>query len=759
MIRRTVLFSRLRPAVLAVSVGKGLALASWTWNAQAQDVTQAREVVVTATRTEAAADEVPATVTSIGSEEVRLRLPADASELFEDEPDIAFGRDARRFGATRPGIRGIEDNRVVQMVDGVRLPNFFNGGGPTNFNMSAPLGPSLEFLRRTEILRGPASSLYGSDAIGGVVGYLTLEPDDILQPGRRLGARASVGYTGANDGITGALIGAGGSERARLLLGYSHTEASEFDNEGDVGGSSTSRTKPNPEDVRDRGVLAKLLLTPSAEHRIALSFEGRERDASVEVLRLHASLPKVTATTGEDNVERLRGTLEWQHTPQGSWYDRMTARVYRQTSETRNVNVQTRTNTSATCSSAAGAGNDCRIDQYFTFDQTLTGGSLQLERTLGGRHNLVGGIDLWRLETKEWRDTDVFNLTTGTSSKTLAGDVFPLRDFSPGYTDTLGLFIQDEMVGLAGGRLSVTPGLRYDVRRLEPEPDALSSAVLAAIGRQAVSQTDSALSPKLGVLWAFTPTFAGYGQIVRGFRAPNYEEVNAHFRNTALSYAISPNPDLEPETSTGVEVGLRLTRERLRAQIAAYDNRYRNFISSVRLNCPGDPSCVPGIGTTHMSVNLTKVRIYGVEARVSWDWAPGWRIDGAVAYAHGQDESADQPLDSVEPTRVSLALVRDAGSWGGEARLRAASRVRRVNDVAGNVASPWFRPPGYEVLDLAAWVAPIRSMRVSLAVNNVFDAKYWLWSDIRLADSRNPIGVDFYSQPGRNIAARIEYLF
>lgn len=744
---------------LRLSICIGLALCTPNAILHAQEVAQVRAVVVTATRTEAEAEKVPATVTSITREELGLRLPADLSELFEDEPDVAVGRDARRFGASQPNIRGIEDNRVVQMVDGVRLPNFYNGGGPTNFTMNAPLGPSLEFLRRTEILRGPASSLYGSDAIGGVVGYLTLDPGDLLQPGRNAGVRARLGYNTANAGITGALLGAGGSDNVRLLFGYSHTEASEFDNKGDAGGTSSVRTRPNPEDVRDRGVIAKALLTPSAHHRIALTIEGRERDASIDVLRLSSSLPKVTATTGEDDVERVRGTLEWQHTPQGGWYDRMTARAYRQTSETRNFNVQTRTNSSATCSAAAGAGNDCRIDQYFSFDQTLTGGSLQLEKMLGEHHDVTGGIDLWRLETEESRDANVFNLTTGTTSKTLAGDVFPLRDFAPGYTDTLGLFIQDEIVDLAGGKLTVTPGLRFDVRRLRPESDALSNAVLAAIGKQAVSRTNNALSPKLGVLWAFTPTFAGYGQIVRGFRAPNYEEVNGHFRNTAQSYAISPNPDLDPETSTGVELGLRLTRERLRAQIAAYDNRYRNFIDSVRLNCPDDPNCVSGIGTTFMSVNLTKVRIYGVEARFAWEWAPGWRLDGAIAYAHGEDESADQPLDTIEPTRASLALVRDAGTWGGEARLRAAAGVRRVNDFDGTTYSPWFRPPSYEVLDLAAWVAPIKNMRLSLAVNNVFDSKYWLWSDIRLADARNPLGVDFYSQPGRNISAWLEYLF
>ena len=52
------------------------------------------------------------------------------------------------------------------------MPDFYNSGGPTNFTMSAPLGTSIDFLKRVEILRGPASSLYGSDTIGGVVGVV-----------------------------------------------------------------------------------------------------------------------------------------------------------------------------------------------------------------------------------------------------------------------------------------------------------------------------------------------------------------------------------------------------------------------------------------------------------------------------------------------------------------------------------------------------------------------------------------------------------
>ena len=50
-------------------------------------------------------------------------------------------------------------------------------------------------------------------------------------------------------------------------------------------------------------------------------------------------------------------------------------------------------------------------------------------------------------------------------------------------------------------------------------------------------------------------------------------------------------------------------------------------------------------------------------------------------------------------------------------------------------------------------------LNVAVGANNLFDKKYWLWGDIRQADARNPAGVDFYSQPGRNVAARLEQTF
>ncbi|RTL26061.1 MAG: TonB-dependent hemoglobin/transferrin/lactoferrin family receptor, partial [Rhodocyclaceae bacterium] len=164
-----------RKSPLAFLIGTALA-GNACLAASGDETTTLGAVIVSATRTETTVDSVPTTVTAISAENIARRLPHDEAALFEDEPDVVVARDLRRFGASSVNIRGIEGNRVLQQVDGVRLPDYYNGGGPSNATTSSSNSPEFDFLKRVEVLRGPASSLYGSDALGGVVSYLTLAP-------------------------------------------------------------------------------------------------------------------------------------------------------------------------------------------------------------------------------------------------------------------------------------------------------------------------------------------------------------------------------------------------------------------------------------------------------------------------------------------------------------------------------------------------------------------------------------------------------
>ena len=774
------------------------------------------ETVVTATRNEASIDELPVTVTAVTRENMDRRPIADEADLFRDDPDIVMNRDMRRHGAASVNIRGIEDNRIVQTVDGVRMSDPYTYG-PTNFQVNNPLGVMPDFLRQVEIVRGPASSLYGSDALGGVVGYLTLNPADILRGDARTGVRLKGSWTGANDGFTGTVIGAARGEAWELLIGYSQNRSNEFKNKGNSNGTHTAsttapplpgnritgnRTKPNELDIDDRGGIAKLILKPATGHRLTATLDGRLQETESDNLRLsQADYNRVRSQKGDDETSRLRGSLEWEHKPADAFYDRMTARLSHQSTKTENKNYQKREKTlyyfNGTGCSARGTGQfspaympavmpfdprgwanaNCDVDQLFEMEQTQTAFSLQFESafTLGGAsHLLTYGADLMRQEVETKSDTTI-TLTNNlvgipggafgifpppvgvntmappppaTGTKDLNGETYPLRYFPNGKTETFGIFLQDE-INLLSDRLTLTPGIRYDWSRLKPDVDPLAAKSLIANGRTASAQTYDRVSPKLGWQWKFTPAVSTYGQIASGFRAPNYSEVNQSLRNINIGYGVVPNPDLKPETSIGLELGLRARSEKMRGQVAMFDNRYKNFISAVDLNCPADPDCIPGLaqGTTQTR-NLSKVRIYGMEVRGSWDFAPGWQVDGAVAYAHGTDEKTKEALNSVDPLRASFGVGYATGTWGAETRLRAAKTKSRVDDT-GSIK--YYRTPGYGVTDLSAWIKPTRDTRVTVSVNNLFDKKYWVWSDIRhMGVSSTTAGVDYYSQPGRN---------
>src|SRR5690606_28227522 len=218
---------------------------------------------------------------------------------------------------------------------------------------------------------------------------------------------------------------------------------------------------------------------------------------------------------------------------------------------------------------------------------------------------------------------------------------------------------------------------------LEPEP---TSKQIGNTLFDAVSQSHEAFSPKIAVMWQPTSDFSLYGQIVRGFRAPNYNEVNGLFFNTAQRYASIPNPDLKPEKSTGYEIGTRFKALGGNLKMAVFDNHYKDFISHEIVCRNGSPTYTPctlgpTVNTVYQDINFEEARIYGAEMRGSWKLPSNFYFDVAVAFSRGDAElegsSKDQPLNQIEPLRMSMALGWEGGvdgkPFGAEARLRAAS--------------------------------------------------------------------------------------
>ncbi|KAG1388603.1 hypothetical protein G6F59_015881 [Rhizopus arrhizus] len=153
--------------------------------------------------------------------------------------------------------------------------------------------------------------------------------------------------------------------------------------------------------------------------------------------------------------------------------------------------------------------------------------------------------------------------------------------------------------------------------------------------------------------------FAGYSH---GFRSPPYNDVNLGFTNFAFGYTAIPNPDLKPETSDGMELGLRFLSPAAYVSVSGYYNEYKDFIESQSL-----------VGTNaqglmvFQSRNIADARIYGAELKAGVDFGQisptlqGWALRSAVAWSRGDNKTEDTPLDSVDPLRGTVGLIARTG--------------------------------------------------------------------------------------------------
>ena len=305
----------------------------------APDAREFDRVQVTATRTERAVSDVAATVDVIDREQMDRHLVQDIKDLLRYEPGLSVNRSAARFGLGSIRIRGLDGNRVRVQTDGIAMPTSFNIGSFSNANRNFT---DLDTLKRVEIVRGPASSLYGSDALGGVVAFVTKDPADYLKDGKDSYVGLKFGYDGEWKGLLGGVTTAFGGEHWSGMVNINHRQGQETVNKGDVRSLDNTRTAPNPQDRDGRSGLAKLVYAPSEDQRFRLTVEGNEDKTETNVL---SSIDRTTTTGMKARDKQNRTRVSFAHEMDAldkGFADSLHWQVYSQNSETTQVTDEDR---------------------------------------------------------------------------------------------------------------------------------------------------------------------------------------------------------------------------------------------------------------------------------------------------------------------------------------------------------------------------------------------------------------------------------
>lgn len=702
------------------------------------------EISVTATRSVTPLLRTPSSISVIRAATIEEQQAKDIKDLLRYEPGVSVRRGPYRPGSAaaaggRGGneginIRGLEGNRILLMEDAIRLPSAFSFGP-----LEAGRGDygDMDLYKRVEILRGPASSMYGSDGLTGAVNFITKDPGDFLDIFHKPTYFSIKPSFDSMDGsMSTTAVAAFGGERFQAMIVANKRQGHEVKNEGRRNIVGLHRDAANPQNSNNNSLLGKVIFSATPRDKFTLTLLHHEGEITSDVLS--AITPKTLALNAKDSVERNRFSLDYDFSDtkaNGSWlFQNAHVKLYYQNANNHQTSYEQRR-----------PATDRTRDN--TYQEKTIGASGQAESAFATgplKHKFVYGFDTSTAHVSGVRNGTI----PGVGEAPFPNKAFPNTDYT-----LFGAFLQDEIALTPQGALTLVPGLRFDSYRLTPQKNN------PAYTGQATSSSGRAVSPRLALMLEINPALIPYVQYARGFRTPTPDQVNNSFGNPMFGYATIGNPNLKSETSNTMELGLRGKingdgSSVLRYSTAAFTGRYKNFISQETISGSGRPYVDPYV---FQYINRGEARISGLEARLDWQFSNGIGVKTGMAYTKGATKSdgKSKPLDTVNPFMAVLGLRYEPSErWFAQADVTYQAG-KRHSDIS---TATYFAPPSATIADLRGGFNLTKFASLYAGVNNLFDNKYWNWSDVRgLAQSSTV--KDAYTAPGRtfNIGLKLQY--
>jgi iron complex outermembrane receptor protein len=578
-------------------------------------------VQVTATPRGTTVTAAPQPTAVLNGAALRRAQGASLGETLEQLPGVRSL--AMTPGIGKPVIRGLTNNRVVTLANGQRTETQQWGHDHS---------PNVEAAdaQQIDVVKGPASVLYGSDAMGGVVNVVRRPlpwADDATST--TTGARLAIGYNSVIAAPSATLT----TEGARGSFGW-----------------RISGTGRRSGDIR----------TPSGVvPNTGMQMGYGELSAG---WRTNGRLLTVTASQRD---ERLRIADDPAQAPGYSGYQRIrTSRA--------------------------------------TIDGEATIGQQRLQVQAGAEHN----------RRAEFEARDAANVTLGLGSTTVNGFAHWHHAPVAGWQGIVGVFGLDNRFRKFGdetlvpnsdarnvalyvfeqreiGRWSWSAGARHDWRSLATPGDA-------ALALSAQSRTFAATTGTLGAVVALTESASLAANIARGFRAPSASDLWANGYHEGTRAYERGDPTVRTETSRNVDLGLRLRRSGLRADITTFVNDIANYIYLAPLGAAGS-------ALDSLAVRQGDARLVGFEAQAALDLSRAWRADLSLDGVRAENRATGDALPFIPPLRVQSGL-----RWQGRSSARLLTPTLSVNaewqDQQRRTFRNDFAPAAYAMLHLGGGV-------------------------------------------------------
>ncbi len=695
-------------------------------------------VVVTANRWEENKSEIPNTIEVITPRDIDFQNPQTTADMLGMSGNVFIQKS--QLGGGSPMIRGFATNRVLIVVDGVRMNTaIFRSGNLQNVISLDP--NSLDY---TDVIFGPGSVIYGSDAIGGVMNFHTLSPR--LSPDKdiSLNAGALTRFTTADREKTGHVHFNIGLQNVAFLTSFTY---SDFDNlvmgsngpedylrptyQTRINGQDSVVINPNPKEqivsgYNQTNFMQKILFTPVDEWEFEYAFH----------LSTSSDVPRY------DRLIRPKGntlrSAEWYYGPQkwmmnnlmitnfssNSVYDLSKISIayqnFEESRHDRNLNGSDRT-------------NDTEKVKAFSLN-------LDLIKEINNKSNVFYGIETILNKVH----------STGNSENIITGKISPGPSRYPdGSTwNSFGAYLTYK--NKLSSEYILQAGLRYNFITL----DANFDTTYYPFAFTTAKQRNGALTGNAGLVWHPQSDWQINLNLASGFRAPNIDDLGKVFDSEPGSVVV-PNPDLKPEYAYNLELSLmKIFSNAAEFDVTGYYTYLDDALVRRDYTLNGMDSIIYNgeLSQVQAIQNAAFAKIWGVELAFDINFAEYFNLKSNFNYQKGEEED-----DAGE-----VAALRHAAPWFGKTEL-----IFRLNKIEtdfyavynGEIKNKDLPPseqekdylyakdengnpyqPSWYTLNFKFSYQLLNNFEVYLGVENITDKRYRPYSSGITAAGRNFIG-------------------
>lgn len=707
---------------------------------------QLDEVVMSISKWEQQKKDIPQKITAISAQAIGFANPQTSADVLQSSGQVFVQKS--QLGGGSPMIRGFATNRLVLAVDGVRMNNaIFRGGNIQNVISIDPYA-----IKNTEIIFGPGSVIYGSDAIGGVMNFLTLQPQFIKKDSIVISGNADIRFSSANTERTFHTDINLASKKWAFLSSFSYNNFDDLymgSNGPDAYLRNNYVNRSNGTDV--------LVTNSNSRKQVTTGYD------QINFIQKIAHKPNnnwqydiglyLSETSEYSRYDRLiRPTedglglrsAEWYYGPQkwfmgnfqlykkgrGKFYDglKVTA-AYQLFEESRN-------------------------DRNFQ--------DLILNRTKEKVHAFSTNIDF---ENKKLGDLRLYYGAEYIHNKVLSNgsalniDNGAITGAASRYPDgstwqTLAAYINGEYK--AKPSVTFLSGLRYSHVWINAPFDT----TYYSFPFNSANLNNGALTGSLGVSWFPKPSLQVTFNGSTGFRAPNIDDIGKVF-DSEPGAVVVPNPDLEPEYAYNVEVGVRKNfNDKAMLKGAAFYTYLVDALVRRDFTFNGESEILYNgeLSTVQAIQNAARAYVYGFEFGAEVFLTKGLSVASNLTITEGveeEDNGEESPARHAAPTFGDFHVIWSKErfktdlyfNFNGEISYNDLALTERnkeyiyAQDSNGNPYAPsWY------TLNFRSQFQINNSMNVSIALENITDQRYRTYSSGITAPGTNltiALGIKF----------------